>query len=62
MSKQIDMQDKYCDHCYDIHPIQSQCKGVSNGLLVLQIPDTFRSLDRSLARSLSLTGVELEET
>ena len=19
-----DMQDKYCDHCYDIYPIQSQ--------------------------------------
>ena len=26
MSNQTDMQDKYCGHCYDIHPIQSQYK------------------------------------
>ena len=24
MSNHTDMQDKYCGHCYDIHPIQSQ--------------------------------------
>ena len=24
MSNYTDMQDKYCGHCYDIHPIQSQ--------------------------------------
>ena len=24
MCNHTDMQDKYCDHCYDIHPIQSQ--------------------------------------
>jgi len=27
MSNHTDMQDKYCGHCYDIHPIQSQYKG-----------------------------------
>ena len=26
MSKHTDMQDKYRDHCYDIHPIQNQYK------------------------------------
>ena len=24
MSKHTDMQDKYCGHCYDIHPIQRE--------------------------------------
>ena len=24
MSNRTYMQDKYCGHCYDIHPIQSQ--------------------------------------
>ena len=24
MSNHTDMQDKYCGHCYDIYPIQSQ--------------------------------------
>ena len=27
MSNHTDMQDKYCGHYYDIHPIQSQYKG-----------------------------------
>ena len=27
LSNHTDMQDKYCGHCYDIHPIQSQYKG-----------------------------------
>ena len=27
MSNHTDMQDKYCGHCYDIHPILSQYKG-----------------------------------
>ena len=27
MSNHTDMQDKYCGHCYDIYPIQSQYKG-----------------------------------
>ena len=27
MSNHIDMQDKYCGYCYNIHFIQSQCKG-----------------------------------
>ena len=27
MSHHNDMQDKYCDHGNDIHPIQSQYKG-----------------------------------
>ena len=27
MSNHIDMQDKYCGHCYDIHPIQSPYEG-----------------------------------
>ena len=27
MSNHSDMQDKYCGHCYDVHPIQSQYKG-----------------------------------
>ena len=27
MSNHIDMQDKYCGYCYDIHTIQSQYKG-----------------------------------
>ena len=26
MSNHTDMQDKYCDDCYDIHPIHSQYK------------------------------------
>ena len=27
MSNHTDMQDKYCDDCYDTHRIQSQYKG-----------------------------------
>ena len=27
ISNHTDMQDKYCAHCYDILPIQSQYKG-----------------------------------
>ena len=27
ISNRIDMQDKYCGHCCDIHPIPSQYKG-----------------------------------
>ena len=27
MSNHTDLQDKYCDHCYDIYRIQSQYKG-----------------------------------
>ena len=27
-SSYTDVQDKYCGHCYDIHPIRSQCTKV----------------------------------
>ena len=26
MSNHTDVQDKYCGHCYDFHPVQSQYK------------------------------------
>ena len=29
LSNHTAMQDKYCGHCYDIHPTQSQYKGTT---------------------------------
>ena len=34
MSNHTDMQDKYCGHCYDIHPIQSQYTKVAAVVVV----------------------------